>query len=149
MNKKEALKELEEIKKRMDVLEGIINKTEVEYYDVVTPVNVNGNILFNNNNQYLSIFHGMYVVTPFMSAREDRSKYFVWVPCKAEDIKMGDTFYCTNDDDRDFSGNDLVRKALEDGAGKYCYVADDEDIIVNSENWEYYYKLTKKPELGL
>ena len=147
MNKKEALKELEEIKKRMDVLEGIINKPEVKYYDIVTPVDGDGDILFNSNKQLLCGVDGLYAVVPNKNGFKAQSKDFVWVPCKREDIKMGDTFYCTDLDNKDFSNKERVKKALKGEAGKYCYLTGDEDIRVYSDDWEYYYKLAKRSEL--
>ena len=141
MDKEEALKKIEELKKYVEDIDN-----EQRSYPCVTPVDEVGDILFNNNKQvlYVNDNEGVYGVTGG-SHSDDYKKDFVWVPCKREDLKVGDTAYRTNDIDYGFSDEGLVCKILDEE--RYVYISDNEDIIVLPYDYKYWFKLVHKNEV--
>jgi len=147
MNKKEkALKELDEIKKRTAELERILN--EPETYPCVTPVEARGQILFNHNKQLLNVNEkGLYTVegVRMLDHYVDYSKDFVWVACKREDLKVGDTAYRSDVADTQFSYTQQVCKIL--CAKTYVCMPHDESVIaINDLCYASWYKLVRKDE---
>ena len=147
-------KQLDNTIKRVTNLEKNKEKIETkerrEFFPCKTPIDENGNILFNNNKQILEIDNQEEVFNVFSNTLEyaDHSNNFVWIPCRRARLKLGDTAYRTDDEYEDFTKPRRVCKILDNE----CYVfihgfGEVGQVVIDNEEYEYWYKLINKEEL--
>lgn len=140
MNKAEKI---EQIKATIAKLQQQVDDLEkVEYYPCVTPVDEDGDIIFNGNQQVLSTSSDIWYVA--CNREDDSSDKFVWVPCKREDLKAGDTAYRKNFEE----GFDCLRsvcKILDTVNHVYCLK---NSVKVRRGDYAFWYKLVRKDTLG-
>lgn len=145
MSKQEKIEQIEativKLQKQVEDLK------KVEYYPCVTPVDEDGNIWFNNNTQCLFIgMDDLWCVKSDGWGGDDCSKSFVWVPCKREDLKAGDTAYRTDHpEDVFFNNKTSVCKVL--GEGKIVYISSN-GVFVTESTLRLWHKLVRKDTLG-
>lgn len=146
-NKEKALKELDQIKERMVELERIIKADDIKTYPVKHSVGSKGEILFNGCKQSLTVnSQGLYIVYSVNCDANlyiDYSVAFVWIPCKREDLNVGDTAYRTDMEILDNEATGICKILNND---EYVSV-DGKETYLGRSNWNNWYKLVKKSEL--
>ena len=128
------------------------NNENKKYYNCETPVDEQGDIIFNENRQVLfySSDSGLYDVlsTAESSNLEDCKQEFLWIPCKREEMIAGDTAYGKLYENESFDEPYRVCKILNNT--EHVKVFDDRDIMVgdiHTDNCRYWYKLVRKDDL--
>ena len=122
------------------------NKEDIEFYACKTPVDEQGDILFNDNRQILFYSSGLYDVLSTESYNKDCRSEFVWIPCKREEMVAGDTAYGKLDENEAFDEPPYrVCKIINNI--QHVKVFDDRDIMVGdiyTDNFKDWYKLVRK-----
>ena len=125
------------------------NKENIEFYPCKTPVDEEGDILFNDNRQVLFYSNGLYDVVSTESYWEDCKQEFVWIPCKREEMIAGDIVYAKHDENETFDKPYRVCKIINNT--QHVKVFDDKDISVSIDfdygHYNYWYKLVRKKDL--
>lgn len=113
-------------------------------YDVRTPINSCGHILFDDNLQHLTVQTSgvLYIGSAHGANIEDHRDQFMWVPCKPSDLKPGDTAYRSNRRYPDF-GDTYQVCCIVDGLS-YWHITADHDIRKSGADWQYWFKLTRR-----
>lgn len=130
--------------------DGYIFQKPVKTYPVKTPVNSSGRIIFGEKDRsghYHQVMDVSSIGNLLVNAGtwNNRSDMFVWVECKREDLKTGDTAYAWHKEENDFSIKHRVRKIVDH---EFCYWVDEEgNILKTAQHYDYWYKLTHKEDL--
>lgn len=138
-----ALKAQREATAAVESIRDMIDN-QVEEYEVVTPVDEYGKVLFDDLTQRLCVNNnGKLYIDAFNHGFTDYRSRFVWVPCEREDLVAGDVAYATDNNNKDFSGRYLVKTMVSDN--EYWRVDNmQREIRKGDSGWLYWYKLTPK-----
>jgi hypothetical protein len=153
----EKVREVREDRAGLQILEVMIEdrlrrlKTMVyeESHPCVTPVDRNGDIIFNNNKQILTydiLNKTFQVFALYGDFDRNRNSSFEWVKVDRKDLKAGDTAYRTdfNHDKVDFTDIYYKCKILDEQ--EHVFVSVSGGVLVTNLPYKYWYKLVEVKE---
>lgn len=121
---------------------------EEEYVEIPDNINLNcnGYILSNNRKRSLewNYLAKDWISVPYRNKKKKYLDRFLLVPCEREEINPGQTAFRCHIEDPDF-----------DCLLNYCMILDDEryvymsggSVMVNSDSWEYWWKLVRRKQV--